>query len=130
MARGHRSTHKPKRRAEAQRAKEAAAPTSSRRNTSSFSPSKGAVRGNKFKKVVSAIKRNGNILLAIPGVISIRPGYRFKNGWLTAEPAVVVGVRRKLRRSLLLVKERVPASIDNVPVDVEVAFTDYGRTEG
>jgi hypothetical protein len=56
-----------------------------------------------------------------PNVISVEPGYLFKNGWITSTPAIVVSVRRKLRASVLLDHELLPLSVEGVLVDVVIA---------
>lgn len=58
-----------------------------------------------------------------PNVLDVRAGYRFKNGWITDEPAVVVSVRTKLpyaevRSSGLT---RLPREINGIGVDVRAA---------
>ncbi len=45
-----------------------------------------------FSKIVRAINKNRAMLESIPGVISVRPGFLFKNGWITKTPAIVVTV--------------------------------------
>lgn len=49
-----------------------------------------------------------------PGVLSIRPGFRLVDGWLTSEPALVVTVDGDESPDL-------PGEVDGVPVDVRVA---------
>ncbi|MCU1528821.1 MAG: hypothetical protein JWP75_2584 [Frondihabitans sp.] len=51
--------------------------------------------------------------LALPGVLSVRPGFVFRDGWITAESAVVVTVTAPV--------EALPKSIGGIPVDVRVA---------
>jgi phosphatidylserine/phosphatidylglycerophosphate/cardiolipin synthase-like enzyme len=50
---------------------------------------------------------------ALPGVLSVRPGYLFRGGWITAERAVVVTVQESV--------SSLPTSVAGVPVDVRVA---------
>jgi hypothetical protein len=54
-----------------------------------------------------------------PGVLSVRPGYRFVRGWITDTPAIVVTVRRKATPADPA--EALPTSIDGVAVDVREA---------
>lgn len=54
-----------------------------------------------------------------PGVLSVRPGFRVKDNWLTATPAIVVTVREKRRH--LPEAERLPAEVAGVGVDVREA---------
>ncbi len=74
-----------------------------------------------FRRVQMAIARHGGELRAMPGVIAVRPGYRFRNGWITDQPCVVVTVRKKIDAPLLPRKVRLPRTIGGVPVDVEPA---------
>ncbi len=53
--------------------------------------------------------------LRAPGVFSLRPGYRCRDGWITREPAIVVVVDRRAPRPSL------PAAIAGIPVDVRRA---------
>jgi len=54
-----------------------------------------------------------------PGVLSVRPGFEVTGNWLTGRPAIVVTVRRKLRR--MPAADLLPENIDGVPVDVRQA---------
>lgn len=54
-----------------------------------------------------------------PGVLSVRPGFRVKDNWLTATPAIVVTVREKRRH--LPEAELLPAEVAGVGVDVREA---------
>jgi len=59
-------------------------------------------------------------LLRLPRVVSVRGGYKFREGRITRTPAVVVAVERKLDD--LREPERVPAALpDGTPTDVTVA---------
>ncbi len=54
-----------------------------------------------------------------PGVLSVRPGFKVKNNWLTKQPAIVVTVHQKIPlppRGTML-----PGSLGGVPVDVRQA---------
>jgi hypothetical protein len=53
------------------------------------------------------------------GVLSVRPGYEFTNGWFTGRRAIVVTVRRKLRT--LPADDQLPEQVAGVPVDVRQA---------
>jgi PLD-like domain len=75
----------------------------------------------KFQKVQKAIAQHGAQLRAVPGVITVRPGYEFRNGWITDRPCIVVTVRKKMETALLPRQARLPSSIGGVPVDVEPA---------
>jgi hypothetical protein len=64
--------------------------------------------------------------LAKPGVLSVRPGYKVTNNWLTDTLSVVVTVEHKVAH--LPESEMLPAELDGVPVDVRQA-TDEKRKE-
>src|SRR3954452_23208370 len=55
-------------------------------------PGAGDPRRRTFDAVAEAIREHGDELRALDGVVSVRPGYRFQDGWITDEPAVVVTV--------------------------------------
>jgi hypothetical protein len=74
--------------------------------------------GYKFEEVIAAIRVHGEELLAFPGVLFIRPGYRFRDGKLTTEPAVVVSVASKQDIPSLAVRDLVPRKLGSVVVDV------------
>ena len=54
-----------------------------------------------------------------PGVLSVRPGYKVKNDWLTNTPSIVVTVRHKVAHPPE--GEMLPAEVGGVPVDVRQA---------
>lgn len=54
-----------------------------------------------------------------PGVVSVRPGFQFTNGWITKKPAIVVAVRRK--RDTLLPGDELPTKIAGYAIDVRQA---------
>jgi len=88
----------------------------------------------RFAKIADVIKRRSAELLANPSVIGVRPGYRFRNGWITKEPCIVAIVRQKLDADSLPAAERLPASLDGVTIDVAPAdpiaqyLADSGRS--
>lgn len=61
-----------------------------------------------------------------PGVLSVRPGYRLRGGWLTGERAIVVTVEHKLAPPPP--GQALPAEVGGVPVDVRQA-SDRERLE-
>src|SRR5216683_1972910 len=75
----------------------------------------------RFEKVEQVLADNRQTLLAIPGVIGVRAGYRFKNGWITDEPCIVAIVNQKLAPSDVPSAARIPDRINNVDVDVAIA---------
>jgi hypothetical protein len=85
----------------------------------------------KFDKVAAAIRAHEGELRAIPDVIDVRPGYPFRNGKVRREPAVVVKVLRKKPESNVPPDQRIPRSLDGVPVDVAPATpVEQLRAEG
>src|SRR5262249_24315801 len=54
-----------------------------------------------------------------PGVLSVRPGFKVKNDWLTGARSIVVTVRKKVAHPPEA--ERLPSQVDGVPVDVRQA---------
>jgi hypothetical protein len=54
-----------------------------------------------------------------PGVLSVRPGYKMTNGWLTSTPAIVVTVAEK--KAQVPAADLVPATVGGVPTDVRQA---------
>ena len=74
-----------------------------------------------FVAVRNVIATEGTRIKNFLGVIDIRPGYRFKDGWITDEPAIVVVVRRKLPLERVPENERIPTQIQGIPVEVTSA---------
>lgn len=68
----------------------------------------------------SAAERNRAALSTDPNVIDIRAGFKFKDGWITNVPAVVVTVLRKDPPETLG-DRLLPAEVDGIPVDVAPA---------
>lgn len=70
-----------------------------------------------------ALRAAREALAADPDVIDVRPGYRFKRGWITDERVIVVEVREKLSASELGAagKASLPPQIMGVGVDVRTA---------
>lgn len=58
-----------------------------------------------------------------PGVVNIREGYRFKNGWITDEPVITIEVNEKLAMPELIERGRepLPTKFMNIGVDVQTA---------
>jgi hypothetical protein len=70
-----------------------------------------------FEDVIAAIRIHGQELLAIPNVLFVRPGFRFRNGKLTSLPAVVVSVASKQGLASVTTYS-VPQKLGTVVVDV------------
>jgi hypothetical protein len=75
----------------------------------------------RFDAVRRAILTHGDRLRAIPGVLGLRPGFRFTAGWITDEPAIVVTVREKRPPGQVPEDELIPRELAGVPVDVTPA---------
>ncbi|MGJ4844739.1 phospholipase D-like domain-containing protein [Leifsonia sp. Le1] len=56
---------------------------------------------------------------AVPGALSVRPGYLLADGWITDTPAIVVTAARDA--SLPALRDALPTEVDGLPVDVRVA---------
>jgi len=74
-----------------------------------------------FATIRDVIARRSPELLGLPGVLAVRPGYRFRNDWITNEPCIVVLVLRKIADADLPDSSRLPERLDGVPVDVAPA---------
>lgn len=71
-----------------------------------------------FADVLAALRIHGRELLSYPGVVSIRPGYRFRGRRITSQPAVRVAVLAKRDLSELPAKDLIPRKLGSVLVDV------------
>jgi hypothetical protein len=69
-------------------------------------------------KIDDVIKRNMH-LFSVPGALTVRPGFKIKNGWITDKHAIVVTVNKKL--SGLPSDQKLPTAVEGVPVDVREA---------
>ena len=56
-----------------------------------------------------------------PGVLTVRPGYKIRGGWITSDPAIVVTVKQK--KSNVSPQEAIPAQVGGVATDVREATT-------
>jgi hypothetical protein len=74
-----------------------------------------------FASIKEIIARRSAELLGLPGVLAVRPAYRFRNGWITNEPCIVALVQRKISDADLPDESRLPERLDSVPVDVALA---------
>lgn len=79
-----------------------------------------AAGAQELRRAAEVLERNRG-LFERANVVSVRPGYKFRNGRITREPAIVVSVARKRDLSLLERDERLPESVDGIPVDVTPA---------
>jgi phosphatidylserine/phosphatidylglycerophosphate/cardiolipin synthase-like enzyme len=69
---------------------------------------------NKIDKVICANWR----AFRKPGVLSVRPGFKFTGGWITDKPAIVVTVEKKRD---VPQSARLPAQVGGVAIDVRQA---------
>ncbi len=74
-----------------------------------------------FAGVIALIRSHGEQLKNVPGVVSVRPGYRFAGGGFTGTPAIVVAVLRKRSADNIPSGERIPRLINGVQIDVTEA---------
>jgi hypothetical protein len=72
-----------------------------------------------LQPALAAVAKYGSSLRALPGVLAVRVGYKFRGGQITPLPCVVVVVDRK--RADLPASQRVPASLDGIATDVTMA---------
>ena len=56
-----------------------------------------------------------------PGALTVRPGYKIRDAWITPEPSIVVTVRQKLPN--VSPQDAIPAQVGGVPTDVRSATT-------
>ncbi|MFI5252940.1 MAG: phospholipase D-like domain-containing protein [Bacteroidota bacterium] len=56
-----------------------------------------------------------------PGILSVRPGYKIKGGWITGQNAIVIMVAKK--RKKVPAKQHIPKKIGGFPTDVRQATT-------
>jgi hypothetical protein len=75
----------------------------------------------RFAAIKRAIDADGDRLRRVPGVIAVRPGFRYQDGWTTGEPAVVVTVAEKKPAQDIPTNELLPREFDGFPVDVTPA---------
>lgn len=83
-----------------------------------------------LQAAVEAVKRHRAALVAIPGVVAVRAGYKFDaSGRITNTPAIVVAVDRRFERSRL---PDIPFEVDVAPADpydLLAAARSSGRAE-
>jgi hypothetical protein len=70
-----------------------------------------------FAKIDKVIRQHWQKLRK-PGVLAVRPGYKFTGGWITDKPAVVVTVDKKRDVSP---RDMLPAKVGGIAVDVREA---------
>lgn len=82
----------------------------------------GASKAPSPDALTSAVVEGRRTLLNRADVISIKPGYRVANGWITDERCLVVSVKKKLEPAELAAAglTPLPESINGIPVDVAV----------
>jgi pimeloyl-ACP methyl ester carboxylesterase len=76
----------------------------------------GGLRDADLQLAEQVVKRHRTRLLTIPGVVDVRAGFRFENGWITDDPAIVVAVLDK--NAIPADVHRLSRRIDGVVVDV------------
>ena len=84
------------------------------------------------EQLARAVELARRELSARTDVIAVKPGYWFKDGWITNQQVVVVGIAKKLSPEQLAAqgKTLIPSAFLGVPVDVTPASaTDFVRRE-
>ena len=56
-----------------------------------------------------------------PGALSVRPGYKIRNGWITKQPSIVVTVQKKTAN--ISPQDAVPSNVGGYATDVREATT-------
>lgn len=75
---------------------------------------------DELKPAIEAAQKHRDELMKLPGVISVRAGYKFINGVIRDIPCVVVAVNQKMKE--VPANERIPAVLEGgIPTDVTVA---------
>jgi hypothetical protein len=80
-------------------------------------------RADELVRAIAAARRHRDELMQKRHVIGVRAGYKFTDGRIRPEPAVVVLVDQKVAIDSLARRDRVPAVVDNVLTDVAPADT-------
>jgi len=73
---------------------------------------------NTFGKIDQVIKKNLRSFRK-KGALTVRPGYRMVEGWVTKQPAIVVTVEQK--RKKVTRQQTLPSRVGGYPVDVREA---------
>lgn len=76
---------------------------------------------NIWEPVKAAIQLHGEELAAYPGVVLVRPGWKYRAGRMTLEPCVTVCVMEKQATENLQARDLLPARFGRVAVDVSPA---------
>jgi hypothetical protein len=72
------------------------------------------------ERILQVLKKHKSDLLAKPNVVGVAIGFQQQAGLSTQNLALVVMVEKKIPSSLLSPEGQIPASLDGVPVDVQV----------
>ena len=75
---------------------------------------------SEFNKIDKAIRANLEKFRK-PGALTVRPGYKIKDCWVTKEPAIVVTVRKKVAK--VRPEDAIPKEVGGYPTDVREATT-------
>jgi hypothetical protein len=70
------------------------------------------------QRALEVKRRHEQELLRKPNVVAVGIGYCTRGGVLTEEVGIVVSVKKKVSLSGLKPRDIIPATIENVPVDV------------
>jgi endonuclease G len=69
-------------------------------------------------KLLETLKKAKNRLKKFHGIRDIALGFKYKNGVMTNEIAIIVYVYNKFRKDELEEKQILPASIEGIPIDI------------
>lgn len=72
-----------------------------------------------IQRITRAQEAHSEHLLSLPNVVGTAVGQKLVRNQPTGELALVVLVRRKVPSEQLQPEERIPATLDGVPVDVQ-----------
>lgn len=73
--------------------------------------------------LAQAVERAKLVFKSVSGVLHIRPGWQFSDGWITDKPAIVVVVEEKKTTATLKKNDepKLPTQLEGYPVDVRQA---------
>jgi len=74
---------------------------------------------DEYQKILAVKKAHEAELLRKAYVVGVGVGFRKRGGVKTGEMALIVMVRKKVSRQQLSANDRVPETLDGVPVDVQ-----------
>jgi len=81
------------------------------------------IQSDSSRELKRAVEHARDSFRSIPGVVRIRPGWQFVDGWITEKAAIVVVVEEKKTTAALREADepKLPRTFDGFPVDVRQA---------